>query len=913
MQIKNLKLTSAALTRSLTIFILLLLLSLWLFGFHAVNAYLIEKKHSMSTITAALQKRIDTYRFVADQLYDLSLAANGNTLKTDVPVPKETRLRPDVFYVDKPHKKTDALIFGAHDATSLSTAVSMSAYLDILWGSAGNAYSLYYLNGTDNSLTLISTQPLRDIATRFEDSYISALIKSRRTEMLQQANILDQRESFSPLRKLRFQNEFYFTQRIIFNQPGHLATIIAADLPISDLIPLNMARANFSLITADNADMDIGDGNGDANDSDAERDNTQIITSHIKGSMLEIGTRFADAPLNLVYRVPLPSLTVDLLRNNLWPIGINILLIALSLSGIYLIRQHFLRPRENMALALKTRQILSEEVIANLPLGLLVYDFSNNNLVASNKIADHLLPHLSLQKIANLAQTHQGMIQATVNNEVYEIRMYKSRLSPDTYLFLLLDHDKEVLVNKKLQQAQQELNKNHQARRTILTNFQHELNQPLMEIETLLDGLIHAEAGDKRQRLQFTLKNEIGRLAALFDNLRLLTQLELQDWQPARETFSLCALVDGLLAERLPALNQKGLSLFNHYRLPFNRQHTGDAAAVRKIISLLLDYSIISTQYGKISLSVDQDSSRPDTVILSLSDTGNGIDAKELANLQQPFVTQAQKDHYQRGSGLTWFLCNQLAKKMGGNLDIHSKIDIGTRYRVRLTLPHVDAAEQDDNEKILGGTVVMLDIANEEIHQIINDMLQQWGVECLHPDEHTLIQEHDLLVTDDPSRLEDFAILLHTSDGEITPVTPCRLRVNYNLSASLLDAMLQLMELRLAQTDVIHEDERESADAEAIPAPLLAGDYVPLFVETVPDDIKRLYTEAASGDLPALAQTAHRLKGVFAMLNLVPGKLLCETLEQHIKQAIIVNDKPKTGYDIRQIDVFVIKLLQHAR
>jgi two-component system sensor histidine kinase RcsD len=74
-----------------------------------------------------------------------------------------------------------------------------------------------------------------------------------------------------------------------------------------------------------------------------------------------------------------------------------------------------------------------------------------------------------------------------------------------------------------------------------------------------------------------------------------------------------------------------------------------------------------------------------------------------------------------------------------------------------------------------------------------------------------------------------------------------------------------------------------------------------------------LYTEAENGDLTALAQTAHRLKGVFAMLNLNPGKQLCETLEQHIKQAIIENDNSKIGNDIRHIDVFVIQLLQHAR
>ncbi len=52
----------------------------------------------------------------------------------------------------------------------------------------------------------------------------------------------------------------------------------------------------------------------------------------------------------------------------------------------------------------------------------------------------------------------------------------------------------------------------------------------------------------------------------------------------------------------------------------------------------------------------------------------------------------------------------------------------------------------------------------------------------------------------------------------------------------------------------------------------------------VPDDVKRLYTEAATSDFAALAQTAHRLKGVFAVLNLVPGKQLCETLEHLIRE-----------------------------
>nr|WP_302183217.1 Hpt domain-containing protein [Salmonella enterica] len=68
---------------------------------------------------------------------------------------------------------------------------------------------------------------------------------------------------------------------------------------------------------------------------------------------------------------------------------------------------------------------------------------------------------------------------------------------------------------------------------------------------------------------------------------------------------------------------------------------------------------------------------------------------------------------------------------------------------------------------------------------------------------------------------------------------------------------------------------------------------------------QRLYTEAATSDFAALAQTAHRLKGVFAMLNLVPGKQLCETLEHLIRE----KDAPGIEKYISDIDAYVKSLL----
>jgi two-component system sensor histidine kinase RcsD len=82
----------------------------------------------------------------------------------------------------------------------------MSNYLDILWGAETIPWSMYYLNGLDNSLILVSTLPLKDLSSSFKESTISSVVESRRAEMLLQANTLDERETFSSLRHLAWQN-----------------------------------------------------------------------------------------------------------------------------------------------------------------------------------------------------------------------------------------------------------------------------------------------------------------------------------------------------------------------------------------------------------------------------------------------------------------------------------------------------------------------------------------------------------------------------------------------------------------------------------------------------------------------------------------------------------------------------------
>lgn len=887
--------SSANITRCFWLFIVLLLITVGLYGYNYTNAYLTEKKHSLSYIATGLQQRIDDYRYHTYQVYDF--ANNPNISDKNILSAQEVRLRPDIYYIEKPRRKTDAVIFGNHEPATLAMTLQLSDYLDSHWGAQNDTYSMYYLNGQDNSLTLITTQALKEVTSRFKESYLTAAAESRRAEMLQQANTLDERESFSPLRKLRFQNAYYFTIRTTFNHPGHLATVIAFDIPINDLIPPNMARSNF-LLQPDKTPINEG----------MAPEDTAAASVMLNGYWVEISAPLANAALKIVYRVPVTVLAIDLLRNNFWLILSNILLVALAILGIYFIRRQFVRPSTDMLDQLEVQKSLSQEIITRLPQGLLVYNFSSNTVVASNQIADNLMPHLNLQKIAHMAEQHHGVIQGTVNNEVYEIRMFRSKISPETYLFLLHDQDKEVLVNKRLQQARREYDKSLQARKLMLHNLGIELNQPINNLNQTAKELQNTTDPALQHELTSKLAEQSDSIIELIDNITLLTRLETQDWQPEQHSFSLSALIDGLLLEVLPAINQKGLTLFNHYLVGLDQNYIGDEKVLRKILSLLLHYSVITTAYGKITLNVGHEPGQPEQLIIQITDTGVGISDEEISNLNYPFLSQTLADRYNHSSGLTFFLCNQLCKKLNGQLEIRSKVDIGTRYTIRVTIA-IQNEQEEEQEKLLDGVTVLLDITSEEVRSITSTLLNSFGANCIIVDDRLPGRDYDVTVTDNPQHYDNFTLLLASDEVGMQQLQDNYIRVNYNLGSAVIDAILLLIEQQISSDEHIEKPESIAADdINAYEQQLKSSDYYSLFVETVPVDLKKLYTELQQRDFISLSQTAHRLKGVFAMLNLHIGKQLCETLEQHIADG----DRLKIENSISQIDSFVTRLLQQG-
>ncbi|HEY4469373.1 MAG TPA: phosphotransferase RcsD [Klebsiella sp.] len=883
---KKFSLIPGNITRFFILMVIVLLATMGVMIQSAVNTWLKDKSYQVVDVSYDLHKRIDTWRYATWQIYDnIAATSSSSTPETGL---QETRLKQDVYYLEKPRRKTEALIFGSHDSSTLEVTQKISNYLDILWGAETIPWSMYYLNGLDNSLILVSTLPLKDLSSSFKESTISSVVESRRAEMLLQANTLDERETFSSLRHLAWQNGFYFTLRTTFNQPGHLATVVAFDLPINDLIPPGMSLENFRLEPDPSQSAT----------SNPDKEAADVVSVNFNGPQIEIITTINTTGMRLVWMVPFSELILESLQSILLPLLLNIGLLALALFGFITFRHYSSRnSRVGTAVSatanseLHAQRALHEEIVSLLPLGLLVHDQEANRTVISNPIADHLLPHLNLQNIINMVDQHQGVIQATVNNELYEIRQFRSQVSPRTQIFIIRDQDREVLINKKLKQAQRLYEKNQQGRTAFMQHIGTALKQPAQMLAEEAAALGIAESRKLAQRAD--------ELVQLVDEIQLANLLESDSWKSAQGLFSIQELIDEVVPEVLPIIKRKGLQLLINNSLPANEQRYGDRDALRRTLLLLIRYSVTTTPIGKVTLEVSKDESADDRLTFRILDTGNGVSANEIDNMHFPFLNDTPSDLYGKANALTFWLCDRLTRKLGGQLNIKARESLGTRYSLHLKMA-ASAEESDSGEHLLDEVVILLDVTANEVRRIVIRQLESWGATCITPDDRVTSQQYDLFLTDNPSNLTASGLLLSDDEVWVYKIAPGQLRVNFNISAALQEAILQLIEQQLAE-----EEEQPSSPGSESNAELHASGYYTLFADTVPDDVKRLYNELATGDFAALAQTAHRLKGAFAMLNLVPGKQLCETLEH------LIHEKDAQGIEkyISDIDVYVKSLL----
>ncbi len=221
----------------------------------------------------------------------------------------------------------------------------------------------------------------------------------------------------------------------------------------------------------------------------------------------------------------------------------------------------------------------------------------------------------------------------------------------------------------------------------FLAAVSHELRTPLNAIIGFSD-ILHREMfgafNDPRQKEYAKLIHESGTHLLTVVNLMLdVSRLQAGQYHLASEHFAIKPLVEECVVMLALEARRKEIHLAER-ALASVGEGVADRRAVKQILINLLANAIKFTEKGGC---VTVDASREaGATILTVSDTGIGMSAEELARIGRPFV-QIDGDYARRreGAGLGLYLVKGLAELHSGTMDIRSEQGVGTM--VTVTIP----------------------------------------------------------------------------------------------------------------------------------------------------------------------------------------------------------------------------------
>jgi two-component system sensor histidine kinase/response regulator len=167
----------------------------------------------------------------------------------------------------------------------------------------------------------------------------------------------------------------------------------------------------------------------------------------------------------------------------------------------------------------------------------------------------------------------------------------------------------------------------------------------------------------------------------LIESLTATQQFDVKSASLAMKPLSLPALVQNILIERLPILNQHRVKVKQRFAADLPLVNA-DAQQLWRVFGNLIDNAVKYNQSGFI-LTVEA-KREGEMVRCTVADNGAGISPQQCARLFEPY-TRGVGVSLRQGLGLGLYICRQIVEAHGGEIGVDSELGKGARFW--LTLP----------------------------------------------------------------------------------------------------------------------------------------------------------------------------------------------------------------------------------
>lgn len=288
----------------------------------------------------------------------------------------------------------------------------------------------------------------------------------------------------------------------------------------------------------------------------------------------------------------------------------------------------------------------------------------------------------------------------------------------------LLEEKNQLIAerNIEIQRKAEELALSTQYKSEFLANMSHELRTPLNSILLLsrLMGDNHEENLNEDQIESAKVIQSAGSsLLTLIDEILDLAKIESGKMSLEYEDVEINEVVEDLKNLMNPLVKEKGIEFNINIEKDLANSLETDRLRLNQVLRNLLSNALKFTKEGSVSLNIKKDFKNKDFIIFSIKDTGMGIPEDKQKIIFEAFQ-QADGSTQRKfgGTGLGLSISREIAKLLGGYLDLKSKVNEGSEFS--LIIPMRESLRGNQTISTGNSDQNLVDVILEDVEEIKN-------------------------------------------------------------------------------------------------------------------------------------------------------------------------------------------------
>ncbi|WP_294220082.1 response regulator [uncultured Chryseobacterium sp.] len=314
--------------------------------------------------------------------------------------------------------------------------------------------------------------------------------------------------------------------------------------------------------------------------------------------------------------------------------------------------------------------------------------------------------------------------------------------------------------NNEIQKKVEELALSTKYKSEFLANMSHELRTPLNSI-LLLSRLMAENPDENLNEDQVesakVIQSSGSSLLTLIDEILDLAKIESGKMTLEYQDVVIDDVVKDLKSLFNPVFQEKRLEFNIDIEADVQKNIQTDRLRVDQVLRNLLSNALKFTKIGSIDLNIKKDPVKKDFIVFSVKDTGIGI-AEDKQKIIFEAFQQADGSTKRKfgGTGLGLSISREIARLLGGELILKSKVDEGSEFSLIIPVKEATEIKPAENDQNLVKTIRedveeiqhILDEGEEEVKKEVNTLAIPENVD----DDRNQIKKDDkviLIIEDD--------------------------------------------------------------------------------------------------------------------------------------------------------------------